>query len=64
MLLNQPGAKMHCFNNIYHAVAQLGIINVLSKPIPPQRMINKNLGPDRLAGPNALDPNFCRQPTL
>ena len=22
------------------------------------------LGPDRLAGPKALDPNYCRQPTL
>ncbi len=23
-----------------------------------------NLGPDRLAGPKALNPNHCRQPTL
>ncbi len=23
-----------------------------------------NLGPERLAGPKALDPNYCRQPTL
>ncbi len=23
-----------------------------------------NLGPDRLAGPKALDPNYCGQPTL
>ncbi len=23
-----------------------------------------NLGPDRLAGPKALDPNYSRQPTL
>ena len=22
------------------------------------------IGPDRLAGPNALDPYYCRQPTL
>ncbi len=25
---------------------------------------DNNLGPDRLAGPKALDPNYCRQPTL
>ena len=25
---------------------------------------HNNLGPDRLAGPKALDPNYSRQPTL
>ena len=25
---------------------------------------DNNLGPDRLAVPKALDPNYCRQPTL
>ncbi len=26
--------------------------------------VDNNLGPARLAGPNALDHNHCRQPTL
>ncbi len=26
--------------------------------------VDNNLGQDHLAGPNALDPNNCRQPTL
>ena len=26
-------------------------------------MANNNLGSDRLAGPKALVPNYCRQPT-
>ncbi len=30
----------------------------------PQGTVDNNLGPDRSEGPNALDPNFCRQPTL
>ncbi len=30
----------------------------------PQRTVANNLRPDRLAGPKALDPNYCRQPTL
>ena len=30
----------------------------------PQGTVDNNLGPDRLAGPKALDPNYCTQPTL
>ena len=30
----------------------------------PQGTVDNNLGSDRLAGPKALDPNYCRQPTL
>ncbi len=30
----------------------------------PQGTVDNNLGPDRLAGPKALDPNYSRQPTL
>ncbi len=30
----------------------------------PQGTVDNNLGPDRLAGPKGLDPNYCRQPTL
>ncbi len=26
--------------------------------------LDNNLGPDRLAGPKALDPIYCRQPIL
>ncbi len=29
----------------------------------PQGTVDNNLGPDRLVGPKALDPNYCRQPT-
>ena len=30
----------------------------------PQGTVDNILGPDRLAGPKALDPNYSRQPTL
>ena len=30
----------------------------------PQGTVDNNLGPDSLAGPKALDPNYSRQPTL
>ncbi len=30
----------------------------------PQGTVDNNQGPDRLPGPKALDPNYCRQPTL
>ena len=30
----------------------------------PQGTVDNNLGPDRLAGSKALDPNYWRQPTL
>ncbi len=30
----------------------------------PQGTVDNKLGPDRLAGPKALDPKYCRQPTL
>ncbi len=30
----------------------------------PQRTVDNNLGPDRLAGLKALDPNYSRQKTL
>ncbi len=29
-----------------------------------QVTVDNNIGPDRLAGTRALDPNYCRQPTL
>ena len=34
------------------------------KRVIPQGTVDNNLGPDRLAGPKALDPYHCRQPTL
>ena len=37
----------------------IGVIRVT-----PQGTVDNNLGPDRLAGPKDLDPNYCRQPTL
>ncbi len=30
----------------------------------PQGTVDKNLRPDRLAGPKVLDANYCRQSTL
>ncbi len=38
--------------------------NVYIKRLIPQGTVDNNLGPDRLTGPKALDPNYCRQPTL
>ena len=38
---------------------QNGLIRLISPGT-----VGNNLGPDRLPGPNALDPNYCRQPTL
>ncbi len=32
--------------------------------IPQGTVDNNLLGPDRLAGPKSLDPNYCRQPIL
>ena len=32
--------------------------------ILPHGTVDNNLRPDRLVGPKALDPNYCRQPTL
>ena len=32
--------------------------------VMPLKTVDNNLGPDRLAGTKALDPNYCRQPTL
>ena len=37
----------------------LSVIRVI-----PQETVDNNLGPDHLAGPKALDPKYCRQPTL
>ena len=39
-------------------------MTVLVIRVIPQGTVYNNLGPDRLAGPKALDPNYCRQPTL
>ncbi len=39
-------------------------INIFVKSMQSQGTVDNNLGPDRLAGPKALDPNNCRQPTL
>ena len=45
-------------NNIHKSEAQT-VMRLI-----PLGTVNNNLGPDRLAGPKALDPNFCTQPTL
>ena len=39
---------------------------IIFKPLRviPQGTVYNNLGPERLAGPKALDPNYFRQPTL
>ncbi len=38
--------------------------NLLYILVIPQWMVDNNLGPDCIAGPKALDPNYCRQPNL
>ncbi len=40
------------------------VSNNLALLVIPQGTVDNNLGPDRLAGPKALDTNYCRQPTL
>ena len=41
------------------------VVNRMSIPyLIPKGTVDNNLGPDCLAGPKALDPNYCRQPTL
>ncbi len=39
----------------------MSILNTLR--VIPLGTVDNNLGPDRLAGPKALDPNYGRQPT-
>ena len=39
------------------------LTNVIIRLIPLETVDN-NLGPDRLTGPKALDPYYCRQTTL
>ena len=39
------------------------ISNFMVRVIP-HGTVDNNPGPDCLAGPKALDPNYCRQPTL
>ena len=34
------------------------------KRLIPQGTVDNNLGPDRFAGPKALDPYYYRQPTF
>ncbi len=63
-------AMSHCFNLLFNGHICPppllcncnkggGVIRVI-----PQGTVDNNLGPDRLVGPKALDPNYCRQPTL
>ena len=42
-------------------VCQFSWSNLQSKP---QETVDNNLGPGCLTGPKALDPNYCRLPTL
>ena len=41
-----------------------GMIGIYYIRVIPQETVDNNLGPDRLAGPKALEPNYGRQPTL
>ncbi len=59
--------KMMCFLEFlifFHIQRNYFIINNCSIRVIPQGTVDNNLGPDRLVGPKALDPNYCRQPTL
>ncbi len=58
---------------IYHGTKESGLLIFLLNIITvdtsrsylrAQGMVDNNLGPDRLAGPKSLDPNYCRLPTL
>ena len=39
-------------------------IYIFVKSMQSQGTVDNNLGPDRLAGPKALDPSYGRQPTI
>ena len=56
---NENMATIVFFNNII-GMANDKIIRLLLQGM----VAVNNLGPDRLAGPKAIDPNHCRQPTL
>ncbi len=51
-------------NFIYHLFLYLISIEEYILRVIPQGTVDNILGPDRLAGPKALEPNRCRQPTL
>ncbi len=51
---------------LYYQYSVFSFLEVTVNPIRviPQGTVDNKLGPGRLAGPKALDPNYCRQPTL
>ena len=53
-------------NNVIKTINALRTKNKMTiwVRVIPQGTVDNKLGPDRLAGPKALDPNYCRQPTL
>ena len=51
------------FKDTVNLLIPLGEAKGLIQLIP-QGTVDNNLGPDRLAGPKVLDPNYCRQPIL
>ncbi len=50
-------------NSFFLKFCVFKILNLFTQVIP-KGTVDNNLGPDRLAGPKALDPNYCRQEVL
>ena len=59
MLKIEPDVARHFFMFVCMTVSFTELNTLI-----PQGTVGNNLGPDRLAVPKALDPNYCRQPTL
>ena len=49
---------------LIHLTCVLQSIDTQKFRVIPQGTVDNNLGPDRLAGAKALDPNYCSQSTL
>ena len=60
-LVQKPEQKI-CIKSILKSI-EYRIFNMDIRVIP-QGTFDNNQGPDRLAGPKALDPNYSRQQTL
>ena len=61
---NLQEGKVMFYNEIGEVVKPLFHYESKTIRVIPQGTVDNNLGPYRLAGPKALDPNYCRLPTL
>ncbi len=60
----QKKLKMTSLSLINKCTSKVDLTHTQTLLLIPQGMVDNNLGPNRLAGPKVLDPNYCRQSTL